>query len=69
MMLDISVNFSVSALYLEVKNQDELAALQREFASFISHPPVHRATPDELGIKIDSGPEGSYTTALLRVKS
>jgi hypothetical protein len=56
-------------LYLEVKNQDELAALQREFASFISHPPVHRATPDELGIKIDSGPEGSYTTALLRVKS
>ena len=69
MMLDISVNFSVSALYLEVKNLDELAALQRDFASFISHPPVHRATPDELGIKIDSGPEGSYTTALLRLKS
>jgi HEPN domain-containing protein len=69
MMFDISVDFLVSALYLEVKNQEELAALQREFASFISHPPVHRATPDELGIRIDSGPEGSYTTALLRVKS
>jgi HEPN domain-containing protein len=69
MMFDISVDFSVSALYLEVKNEEERAALQREFDSFIRQPPGHRATPEEVGIKIDSGPEGSYTTALLRLKS
>jgi HEPN domain-containing protein len=69
MMFDISVYLSESALYLEVKNEEELAALQRELDSFIRQPPAHRATPEELGIKTDSGPEGSYTTALLRLRS
>jgi hypothetical protein len=68
MMFDISVDFSVSALYLEVKTEEDLAVLQREFDSFIRQPPAHRATPEDVGIKIDSGPEGSYTTALLRLK-
>jgi HEPN domain-containing protein len=69
MIFDIAVDVSVSALYLEVTDEEELTALRREFHSFMTQPPVHRATPEEVRIKIDSGPEGNYTTALIRLKS
>jgi HEPN domain-containing protein len=69
LMLDICVPSAVSALYLEVTGEQELAVVQREFDSYVRNPPAHRATPEEVGIKIDSGPEGSYTTALFGLKS
>jgi hypothetical protein len=68
MMFDVRVHPSESALYLEVNDREELTAIQEEFDSFANQPPAHRATPEELGIQIDSGPEGSYSTALLRVR-
>lgn len=64
----MAVDASASALYLEVRTEEELAVLQREFDTFIRQPPC-RATPEEVDIKIDSGPAGSYTTALFRLKS
>jgi HEPN domain-containing protein len=67
MMFDVCVRLSESALYLEVEAGEELAALRRKFDSFIRQPPAHQVTSEDLGIKI--GPRGSYTTALLRLRS
>jgi HEPN domain-containing protein len=69
MMFDLSLDLIVSALYLEIKDKDEIATLQGEFDSFIRNPPAHRATAEDVSIKTDSGPEGTYTTAMFMFKS
>jgi hypothetical protein len=69
MMFDISLDSSMSALYLKVTNERELSELRREFDTFVRTPPNHRATPEDASIKIHSGPEGNFATILFRSRS
>jgi hypothetical protein len=67
MLMDVRVDLGQSALHLEVKDPNEIAKLRIQYDYQVRHPgrPVQ---PEELGIQIVSGPEGSYTTGSLLVE-
>ena len=65
-MADIVMALSQSALYLEVTDAQQDTQLRSRFALHLRHP-GRKVSPDEIGLKIVHGPEGSYATAVLKV--
>jgi HEPN domain-containing protein len=65
-MADIVMDLSQSALYLEVTDALQDAQLRSQFALHLRYP-GRRVSPDEIGLKMVHGPEGSYATAILKV--
>jgi hypothetical protein len=64
-MADIMLNSSESALYLEVTDAAADARLRAQFAVQLRNP-GRKVSPEEIALKMVHGPEGSYTTALLK---
>ena len=62
-MADIVVYALYSCLYLEATKKHEIQALQSKYDFHLENKgqPV---TPEEIGLKMASGPEGSYVTAV-----
>ncbi len=66
-LMDIRVGLEQSALYLEVTDSDEIAILRQRYENHLRNP-GRQVQPEDLGIEIASGPEGSYTTAFFLVR-
>ena len=66
-MIDMGVKLKYSALYLEVTDVDKMNDLRRRLEYQLRNR-GKRVRPKEFGIKIASGPEGSYTTAHVRIR-
>jgi hypothetical protein len=66
-LMDITVGLDQSALYLEVKDSTTLAILLQQYEAQLRNP-GKKVMPEELGIEIASGPEGSYTTGSFLVE-
>ncbi|MDR3734661.1 MAG: HEPN domain-containing protein [Acidobacteriaceae bacterium] len=64
-MADITMSTSQSALYLEVTDPLQDAQLRAQFAAHLRNP-GRRVSPEEIGIQMVHGSEGSYVTALLK---
>jgi HEPN domain-containing protein len=64
-MADITMSTSQSTLYLEVTDPLQDAQLRAQFAAHLRNP-GRRVSPEEIGIQMVHGPEGSYVTALLK---
>lgn len=67
LMAEISLDLVASALYLEIKEECRIEALRKEFESAMRNR-GREFKPASLGIKIASGPEGSCTTASMRIE-
>lgn len=65
-MADITLDLSQSALYLEVTNAVQDAQLRRQLAAYLRNP-GRKVSPEEIGLKMVNGPEGSHTSAVLRI--
>lgn len=65
-MADITMKLSQCALCLEVTDALRDAQLRGLFALHLRYP-GRKVTPDEIELKMVHGPEGSYTTAVLKV--
>jgi HEPN domain-containing protein len=65
-MADITLDLSQSALYLEVTDAVQDAQLRRQLEAHLRNP-GRKVSPEEIGLKMVHGPEGSYTTAVLRI--
>jgi HEPN domain-containing protein len=65
-MADIMMSLSQSALYLEVTDAVQDAQLRSQFALHLRYP-GRKVSPDEIGLRMVHGPEGSYATAVLKV--
>lgn len=66
-LMDVRLELDGSALYLEVTDSDKIAVLRQRYETQLRNP-GRRVNPEELGIEIASGPEGSYTTGSFRVE-
>ena len=64
-MADITMSTSQSALYLEATDPRQDAQLRAHFAAHLRNP-GRRVSPEEIGIQMVHGPEGSYVTAVLK---
>lgn len=65
-MANIVMKVSQSSLYLEVTDAVQDAQLRSQFALHLRYP-GRKVSPDEIGLRMIHGPEGSYTTAVLKV--
>jgi HEPN domain-containing protein len=65
-MVDITIALSQSALYLEVTDPQQIAQLRAQLMFQLRNRGT-KVSPDEIGLKMTHGPEGSYTTAVLKV--
>ncbi len=65
-MADIMMALSQSALYLEVTDALQDTQLRSQFALHLRYP-GRKVSPEEIGLKMVHGPEGSYATAVLKV--
>lgn len=65
-MADITMKLPQSALYLEVTNALQDTQLRGQFALHLRYP-GRKVSPDEIGLKLIHGPEGSDATAVLTV--
>jgi HEPN domain-containing protein len=65
-MADITMGLSQSALYLEVTDALQDTQLRSQFTLHLRYP-GRKVSPDEIGLKMVHGPEGSYATAVLKV--
>ncbi|HMG86738.1 MAG TPA: HEPN domain-containing protein [Terracidiphilus sp.] len=65
-MADLTMDLSQSALYLEVTDPRQDAQLRAQLA-FQLRNRGRKVSPDEIGLTMTHGPEGSYTTAVLKV--
>ena len=65
LMLDMLLDLDQSALYLEIKDASQIDGL-RGLYEFHMRNRGKEKTPEEFGIQITSGAEGSYTTAFLK---
>jgi hypothetical protein len=66
-MMDIPMSVDQSALYLEVTDPQQDANLRLRLAEHLRDP-GRRATPEEIGLKVVKGVEGSYATAMFRMR-
>lgn len=64
-MADITMDISQSALYLEVVDPLQDAQLRTRFAAHLRHP-GRKVSPEEIGLRMVHGPEGSYASAVLK---
>lgn len=64
-MVELMVPSSQSALYLEVTDPRRDAQLRRQLAVHMANRGT-KVSPEEAGVRTVHGPEGTYTTALLR---
>ena len=65
-MADVTMDVSQSALYLEVTDPQQDGQLRSQLM-FQLHNRGRKVSPDEIGLSMTHGPEGSYTTAVLKV--
>lgn len=65
-VVEMSVGLDQSALYLELKDRRQIDAMRWTLERRMQT--GQRLKPEDLGIQIASGPEGSYTTALIRIE-
>lgn len=65
-MADLILNPSSSALYLEVTDPNQDAHLREQFLLHLRNP-GNKVSPEEIGLKMVHGPEGSYTTIMLKI--
>jgi hypothetical protein len=66
-MGDMQLDMSQSAMYLEVTDPRQDAQLRYRLSVHLRNP-GRRVTPEEMGLSIVKGPEGSYATAMLRMR-
>ena len=64
-VLETPVALNVSGLYLEVTDERRAAAMRLKLEYHMAH--GERRRPEDLGVEIASGAEGSHTTAMLRM--
>jgi hypothetical protein len=64
-MADLVMDPSSSALYLEVTDPDQDAQLRRQFLLHLRNP-GKRVSPEEIGLNMVHGPEGSYTSVMVK---
>jgi HEPN domain-containing protein len=64
-MADISMDLSNSALYLEVTDANHDAQLRGQYLLHLKNP-GRKVSPEEIGLNMTHGPEGSYATVMLR---
>lgn len=64
-MADISMDLSNSALYLEVTDPNHEAQLRGKFLLHLKYP-GKKVSPEEVGLRMVHGPEGSYATVMLK---
>jgi hypothetical protein len=64
-MADITMVLAQGALYLEVTDALQDTQLRSQFALQLRYP-GRKVSPDEIGLKMIHGPEGSYATAVLK---
>jgi hypothetical protein len=67
LMMDVLLDLNQSSLYLEIKDAQQVEALRRLYQLHLQNRGVERK-PEDLGIQITSGPEGSYTTGFIQTK-
>jgi hypothetical protein len=65
LMFDALLDLDQSALYLEIKDASQIDGLRRLYELHMRNRGKEK-TPEEFGIQIASGPEGSYATAFLK---
>ena len=66
-MMDIAMKAEQSAMYLEISDVNEIQRLKRRLAFHMRHR-GRRISPDEIGVKMVNGPEGSYVTATVPMR-
>jgi HEPN domain-containing protein len=64
-MADLVMASSSSALYLEVTDPNQDAQLRWQFLLHLRNP-GKKVSPDEIGLNMVNGPEGSYATVMLK---
>jgi HEPN domain-containing protein len=64
-MVDITLDMAQSALYLEVTDTRQDAQLRSQLMAHLRNP-GRKVFPEEIGLKMVHGPEGSYATAMIR---
>ncbi len=66
-MAEIIVGQSCSSLYLEVTDEQDVVALQAKYDFHLrNRGPL--VTPEQIGLKMASGPEGNYVTGVRRIR-
>ncbi len=65
-VVEMPVALNVSGLYLEVTDERRAAAMRWKLEYHMRH--GERMRPEDLGVEIASGAEGSHTTAMLRMR-
>lgn len=66
-LMDIHMETIQSAMYLEVTDEVEIQRLKNRLLFQMKHR-GRKVSPDEIGLKITKGPEGSYVNAHFKVK-
>jgi len=66
-LMDVRLGLDQSALYLEVMDSNKIVTLRQRYETQLRNP-GRKVEPEELGIEIASGPEGSYTTGSFLVE-
>ncbi len=66
-MMDMVRDLDQSSLHLEVSDVRQVEQLRRLYQLHLQMRGVERK-PEDLGIKITSGPEGSYVTGYIQTK-
>lgn len=66
-MADIKMDVSQCGMYMEISDPQEIAKLQSRF-DFQWRNRGDSVSPQEAGIELATGPEGSYATAMLRLR-
>jgi HEPN domain-containing protein len=66
-MADLVVNTLYSCLYLEVTRTCDIQGLQAKYEFHVKNR-GNPVTPEQIGLKIAAGPEGSYVTAVRNIK-
>jgi hypothetical protein len=64
-MADLSMDLSNSALYLEVTDPKHDAQLRGQFLLHLRNP-GRKVSPEEIGLNMVHGPEGSCATVILK---
>jgi hypothetical protein len=65
-MMDLSLDLEQSALYLEITDLEEVNKMRALYEVHLRNR-GKKISPEVVGLKITSGPEGSYTTGLINV--
>ena len=65
-MADLHLNVLESSLYLEVRDPAEEQRLRHTLLTILRSP-MRRVTPQQVGLKMENGDEGTYSTMMLKV--